>query len=82
MTKKITQWVSDDFIRYADVKHPVSWIMCEMLNPQSVLSTDAKWLIISPQNIEQNDIDLPIEFLSHLTLKCSMDKTWYFECIY
>jgi hypothetical protein len=79
---KTQNWVTDVFMKTADIKHPISFVQCEILNAYAIISTDVKWLIISPQNIEQNDIDLPIEFLSHLTLKCSTDNTWYFECIY
>lgn len=78
MTQKQTCYATDEFVCQVG-----TWfIMCELMEMYSILSTNVKWIIISPQNIEQNDIDLPVEFLSHLTLKCSMERQWYFECIF
>ena len=80
--KKTQNWVTDVFMKNTDVKHPISFVQCEILNAYSIISTDAKWIIISPQNIEQNDIDIPVDLLKPTMVKCSMERQWYFECIF
>ena len=78
MTQKQTCYATDEFV--GQVGRSV--IMCELMEMYSILSTDVKWIIISPQNIEQNDIDIPVDLLKPTMVKCSMERQWYFECIF